>query len=90
MTEKSDLRTVHSAFADWCMEALGARDPKTKRSLLTAGEASVIRSFLKDNDITQPPAVGTKVHELRERLRKSGRVPVNPALDLGDTEGLMQ
>lgn len=90
MSEKADLRTVHAAFATWCMEALGARDPESNRSLLTAAEASVIRAFLKDNDITQPPVAGTAIHALREKLKQSGRMPVNPALDLGEADGLMQ
>lgn len=86
----AELQSVHASFAQWCLDTLNARDPETGRYLLTAAEASVIRAFLKDNDITQPPVAGTAIHALREKLKQSGRAPVNPALDLGDTEGLMQ
>lgn len=86
---KPNLNAVHEAFATWCLEALSARDPKTNARLLTAAEASVIRAFLKDNDITQPPVQGTAIHALREKLRQNGKLPVDPLLDLGE-EGTMQ
>lgn len=86
----TELGLVHAALAKWALEALAARDPQTNRSLLTAAEASVIRAFLKDNDISAPPGVNKDLDDLRRKLQGQGRGPkVDPVLDgLGD--GVLQ
>lgn len=85
------LSAVHEALTDWALGALSARD-EDNRPTLTAAEAAVIRAFLKDNDITCPPEQGTKIAELKRKLEDQRRVPakVDPALDLGLTDGFMQ
>jgi hypothetical protein len=84
------LHSVHEALTQWCLDALAAKDPESGRSLLTAAEATVIRGFLKDNDITASPEADGKLNELREKLKaRRASMPLDPALDgLGD--GLMQ
>ena len=82
------LETVHQLMVAWCMDALTSRDPETNRPTLTAAEASVIRAFLKDNDILQAPEEGTAIAALRDKLAAQGRIPkpaaaIDPLLDLG-------
>ncbi len=93
MATQDKLQTIHDSLADWCLGALTARDPETKRPLLTAAEATVIRGFLKDNDITAAPVEGSKIMDIRKKLEASRAArrlaPVDPELEgLGD--GLMQ
>jgi hypothetical protein len=90
MANESKLQRIHDALADWCLGALEAVDPATKRPLLTAAEANTIRAFLKDNEITAGPGDDSKITELREKLAARRKAqPLNPALDgLGD--GLLQ
>jgi hypothetical protein len=86
---EKDLGAVHAAMTEWALEALSARDPESGRRLLTAGEAAVIRAFLKDNDIQAPPEANKGLDELRRKLQSQGRGPkVDPVLDLSD--GFMQ
>lgn len=90
MASKETLQAIHDGLAEWCLGVLAAKDPETNAPVLTAAEATVVRAFLKDNDVTAPPVAGGKVQELREKLAARMRsTPIDPALDgLGD--GILQ
>lgn len=84
--DNGKLGTVHDKFATWAVQRLEAEpDPETGTGAMTAAEASVIRAFLKDNNITAVPsednALGELERKLKERRAKRAARATMPDLD---------
>jgi len=93
-----DLGLVHKLMTQWCLDLLRGDlkelklvkgpDGEVVEQEVTirpsAAELSVIRAFLKDNDITGDSETNRELAELQNRLQQ--RViprPFNPEVDLG-------
>lgn len=95
--DRSALEEVHRLFTEDCLkllrgeltEEIVGKDGEVRERVIraSAAEMSVIRAFLKDNDVTAPAAKGTALEALREKMaqRRAQRVPAKvDEKDLGD------
>lgn len=93
--DASTLGGIHTLFATWCADLLAGKlkhtDSEGNETVIrpSAAELSVIRAFLKDNNITAAPVRGGALDKLREQLearRKGSKLaaslPFNPETDL--------
>lgn len=106
---EKDLGDIHNATARWCkliLEGVPLMDKDGAAVLKPDGQPwlvppsaqqlTVIRAFLKDNEISCDPSSDSGVAALRAKLeerrrRGTGHVKVDPFLDLGlDGEAVVQ